>query len=224
VNRGILIISSCTATKALPAEGGADRAESLYAGQQHVRLMRGVREYRDAAHPAGQLHFHILSAFHGLLPAHKSIASYDQSFSGLPVEAIRRLGRAMNVPRDIRKLLSRPVDLAILILGDPYLRACALDTDVELASPTIAFCSPKVARWLPNLEGLRLVELSNREAHRFSCGLAALKGELAGRTLIALSQTPEEVGKLQSPDLDLLDWLKRMPSTSAVTRPLLAAS
>jgi hypothetical protein len=185
--------------------------------------MRGVTEYRNASEPAGALRFHILSAYYGLLLASKSIPSYDHSFSGLPTAAIQREGRERNVPDDIREVLRKPFDLGILMLGDPYLRACDLDTDVKLAGPTIAFCSPKMARWLPRLDGLRIVELSNREARRFSCGLIALKGELGGRVLSALSEQPAILSTLISHDLDLLDRLEAMPPTSLPEHQLVAA-
>lgn len=222
MSQEILIVSSCTATKVRTPDGHTRCAESLYSGQQHVRLMRGVTEYRDASGAAGALRFHILSAYYGLLLASKSIPSYDHSFSGLPTAAIQREGRERNVPNDIRKVLRKPFDLGILMLGDPYLRACDLDTDVKLAGPTVAFCSPKMARWLPSLEGLRIVELSNREARRFSCGLIALKGELGGRILTALSERPEDLGRPTDLNFDLLDWLEAMPSTSSSKHQLLA--
>jgi hypothetical protein len=223
VSREILIVSSCTATKIGGSDGRARWAESLYGGQQHLRLMRGVDRYREAGKPAGELRFRILSAFHGLVGPRKPVSSYDHSFSGLPTAAIRRQGREQNVPNDIRKVLRKPFDIGILMLGDPYLRACDLDTDVQLAGPTIAFCSPKVAKWLPNLDGLRIVELSNHEARRFSCGLIALKGELGGRILSALSEQPETLSRLTDLDLDLLDWLETMPPTSLPEHQLLAA-
>ncbi len=137
--------------------------------------------------------------------------------------AIQRQGREKNVPQDIRKLLNKPFDLGVLMLGDPYLRACDLDCDVKLGGPTIVFCSPKVARWLPDLDGSRLVQLTNHEARRFSCGLIALKGELGGRILIALSQQSAILSTLISPDIDLLDWLEAMPPTSLPEHQLLAA-
>ncbi len=219
---GILILSSCTSTKVERSDGGARWAESLYGGQQHIRLMRGVKEYRDAAQPVGRLQFHILSAYYGLLSARRSITSYDHSFSGLSTEAIRRQSLDKKVPEDIRKVLCKPFDLGILMLGDPYLRACDLDTGVKLAGPTIAFCSPKMARWLPDIDGLRTVELSNREARRFSCGLAALKGEFGGRILSALSEVPEDLDSLLDPNFDLLKWLETVPSTSPADLQLLA--
>lgn len=208
---GILVVSSCTATKLHAPDGQPLCAESLYAGQQHMRLMRGINDYRDAKQPAGKLRFRILSAFHGLLPHDKRISSYDHSFSGLPTAVIRRQGREKNVPEDIRKLLHKPFDLGVLLLGDPYLRACDLDVDVELGGPLLSFCSPAVARRMPNITGLRLITLANAEARRFSCGLIALKGELGGRLLSRLAAKTDGVERFVAPDADVLRRLEKNP-------------
>lgn len=208
----ILVVSSCTATKLATPDGRSRWAESLYAGQQHVRLMRGVEEYRDAGHPAGELRFRILSAFHGLMPPRRSISSYDHSFSGLPAAAIRRQGREKNVPEDLRMLVRKPFDLGLLLLGDPYLRACDLDAEVELGGPLLCFCSPAVARRMPEIDELRTIPLANAEARRFSCGLIALKGELGGRLLSQLAAEPDALADLTSPDTDILRQLERSPN------------
>ncbi len=212
MSKGVLVVSSCTATKLQTPSGQARWAESLYAGQQHIRLMRGVKKYRDAKEPAGELCFHILSAYHGLLSARRSISSYDHSFSGLPTAVIREQGLEKNVPSDIRKLLRRPFDIGLLLLGDPYLRACDLDADVQLGGPLLAFCSPAVARRMPTIPGLRTIPLANAEARRFSCGLIALKGELGGRVLSRLAAAPETIDGLASPRTDILRQLERVTS------------
>jgi hypothetical protein len=204
----ILVVSSCTASKLETLDGRARCAESLYAGQQHVRLMRGVDEYRTAGQPAGELRFRILSAFYGLLSSEKRVSSYDHSFSGLPATVICQQGREKNIPSDIRKLLRKPFDLGLLLLGDPYLRACDLDVDVKLGGPLISFCSPAVARRMPKIAGLRTITLANAEARRFSCGLIALKGELGGRLLSRLAAEPEEVENLAPSSTDVLGWLE----------------
>ncbi len=210
---GVLVVSSCTATKLQTSSGQAHWAESLYTGQQHTRLMRGVKQYREAEEPAGELRFQILSAYHGLLPARRSISSYDHSFSGLPTAVIRKQGLEKKVPSDMRKLLRKPFDLGLLLLGDPYLRACDLDADVELGGPLLCFCSPAVARRMPMIPGLRTIPLANAEARRFSCGLIALKGELGGRMLSGLTLEPETIESLVSPRTDILRRLESAPST-----------
>jgi hypothetical protein len=208
---GILVVSSCTATKSQTLDGQPICAESLYTGQQHMRLMRGVASYRNATQPAGKLRFHILSAFHGLLSSSRRISSYDHSFSGLPTTAIRRQGREKNVPNDIRKLLRKPFDFGMLLLGDPYLRACELDTDIKLGGPLVIFCSPAVARRMPQIAGLRTIPLANAEARRFSCGLIALKGELGGRLLSRLVAEPGELDSFAALDGDVLRRLEKSP-------------
>jgi hypothetical protein len=208
---GILVVSSCTATKLQTPDGRPHCAESLYAGQQHMRLMRGINDYRYAGLPAGALRFRILSAFHGLLPPRRLISSYDHSFSGLPTAAIRRQGREKNVPEDIRKLLRKPFDLGLLLLGDPYLRACELDADIELGGPLVSFCSPAVARRMPEIRGLRTITLANTEARRFSCGLIALKGELGGRLLSQLAAESFDVESFTAPNADVLRQLEASP-------------
>lgn len=208
---GVLVVSSCTATKLQMPSGQARWAESLYTGQQHMRLMRGIKQYRRAGRPAGELCFKILSAYHGLLSARRSISSYDHSFSGLPTAIIREQGREKKVPSDMRKLLRRPFDLGLLLLGDPYLRACDLDVDVELGGQLLCFCSPAVARRMPAIPRLRTVPLANAEARRFSCGLIALKGELGGRLLSRLAVEPEMIDSLASPRTDILRWLESAP-------------
>jgi hypothetical protein len=211
VSRAILLVSSCTATKRQTPDGRSLCAESLYAGQQHLRLMRGVEQYRNAGQPAGGLRFRILSAFHGLLAPRQPISSYDHSFSGLPTAAIRRQGRKKNVPEDIRKLLGKPFDLGVLLLGDPYLRACELYADVDLGGPLLCFCSPAVARRMPAIPGLHTIPLANAEARRFSCGLIALKGELGGRLLSRIAADPEAIAGLATPRADVLRWLEKRP-------------
>ena len=208
----ILVVSSCTATKLQAPNGRPLRAESLYAGQQHMRLMRGVDDYRNAGQPAGELRFSILSAFYGLLPSGRRVSSYDHSFSGLPTATIRRRGHEKNVPEDIRKLLRKPFDLGLLLLGDPYLRACDLDAEVELGGPLLSFCSPAVARRMPAIDGLRTIVLANAEARRFSCGLIALKGKLGGRLLTQLAAEPEALADLAAPRTDILRQLERSPN------------
>jgi hypothetical protein len=212
----ILVVSSCTATKLQTPSGQARWAESLYAGQQHIRLMRGVKKYRDAEEPAGELCFHILSAYHGLLSARRSISSYDHSFSGLPTAVIRKQGLEKRVPSDIRKLLRKPFDLGVLLLSDPYLRACDLDADVELGGPLLCFCSPAVARRMPAISGLRTIPLANAEARRFSCGLITLKGELGRRLFSQLAAEPETLDGLVSPRTDILRLLEKTPSPRRV--------
>ncbi len=216
----IIVVTSCTARK-VESNGRAVTAESLYSGQQHVRLMRGVRSYRNARRRANgpklRLTLQIVSAGKGLLPARQRVNGYNQTFHGQPREAIRRRANELAVPEQLRALLRQRYDLALLLLGDDYLEACQLDDDVVLGGTTLAFCGPAVARRLPGLEPLLPVELGNAEAKRFSCGLIALKGELGGRILGALAEEGRGVVEsVREPGVNLLSWLDRRPRTDAL--------
>jgi len=208
MSREIVLVSSCTSSKLQIPKRTSTTAEALYTGQQHVRLMRGVRAYRAAGEPAGELRFRILSALHGLMIPDRSIRPYDHSFTGLPASTIRREAQEKNIPADIGSLLRRPFELAVLLLADPYLRACDLTPQTGLGGPVIAFCSPAAAVRIPRIPGLRTITLSNTEARRFSCGLISLKGELGRRILSRLSEHPREIEDLAGSQFDVLHWLE----------------
>lgn len=216
--RELIIVTSCTATKAGGANGARPArrpAESLYAGQQHVRLMRGVRAYRRAGQPAGALRLRIVSAGHGLIAGGTRVESYDETFQGLGREQIRVRAADLRVPARLRSLLRRRYGLAVLLLGDDYLEACQLDLDLQLGGPTIALCGPQIGLRVPPVARLRVIGLGTAEARRFACPLVSLKGELGGRLLTALATRPAAVAQLGKSDFDVLDWLDSAGPTSA---------
>jgi hypothetical protein len=186
----ILVLSACTATKMPQGNDRAMLAEQLYAGQQHRLLMRGVEAYRGAGQPAGPLELMILSAGHGVIAANKSLRAYDTSFTGMRREQLRRHADRLGIPGAVSKLLGVRRRLAVLLLGDNYLRAAQLSSVAELGGPTLVLASPKSVARLPAMSGLHPVALDNHDARRFSCGLVALKGALAARLLTRLARNP----------------------------------
>jgi hypothetical protein len=217
VTGSVVVITSCTGVK-VPTDPGQTRpAEALYAGQQHVRLMRGVRTYREAFEPAGRLRLRILSAEHGVLRPQQLIETYDHTFSGLGVAAIRREGRQKRVPDDMRRVLAEPFTAGVMLLGETYLRACEFDQHVKLGGPLVCFCSPASKVRMPALPGLRLIALTNDDARRFSVSLVGLKGELGGRLLSALAEDPSYLEIMGHPDADLLSSLEAITGSSRVT-------
>lgn len=202
----ILVLTSCTSLKASPAGAPAQAAEALYTGQQHVRLMRGVTEYRRAGEPHGRLDLRIVSAGHGVLTGETQVGSYDETFSGVPRSEVRRRGEALGVPEAVNDLLEREWTLALVLLGDLYLHAAALSPDLRLGGPTIALTSPRSGGRIPRLSNLTVVSLYNGEARRFSCGLTSLKGELGGRLLGRLSE--ESVDRVPRDPVPFLKWVE----------------
>ncbi|MBN2191177.1 MAG: hypothetical protein JW751_00025 [Polyangiaceae bacterium] len=183
-------------------------ARDLYTGQQHVRLMRGVRAFEEA-HPTNgagpTLELQILSAGYGLVPDEQELAPYEATFNGMKAKELRAWADALSVPEGIRAILAQPFDLCLLLLGDGYLKACALGEDVRLGGPTIAFCGSRSAKALPDLPGIVAVPLTNQDAKRFRCPLISLKGELAARLLEAGAE--QSLAAASRPADELVDWL-----------------
>jgi hypothetical protein len=178
-------------------------AEEIYTGQQHVRMMRGVR----AAHEqlgADAVDLYVLSAGYGLIPGDRPIVPYECTFQGMKSKELRSWADHLGVPTAIRTLLAQPYDLALLLLGDSYMAACALDASVKLGSPTVAFSGSTMAGKLPDLPNLRTVVLTNQEAKRFSIGLVALKGEVTARLLRTLAANSDALVTLLDPDTNIL--------------------
>ena len=224
----ILIVSSCTGEKTVTHESQLNRedfakgeihveqkenslseymtsAQELYSGPQHKRLMRGVAALR--AERGQTVHLWILSAGYGVVPAERKLAPYESTFSGMKKAELRTWADELHVPADIRKVLADPYDLAIILLGDDYLRACDLDGQVELGGPTLFFVGKAAASRLPRFSAARSVALTNAEAKRFRCGLIGLKGEMTARLLERLAKKTREIDKFIDPATNILDLL-----------------
>jgi hypothetical protein len=232
----ILIITTCTGEKAVAHKHGLTRddfrkgaehvasrendlakwltpAEEMYAGQQHVRLMRGVRALRTASlangTPRPAVDLFIVSAGYGLVPGDRRIAPYECTFTGMAGKALRAWADTLAIPATFRRLLRRQYDLAIVLLSDPYLKACALDRAVDPSGPVVLLCSGTAAAKFPIVPRVRLVGLTKADAGRFHCGLVGLKGEVAGRLLELLAADPTVLTRLADPTADLLALTER---------------
>lgn len=180
-------------------------AEDLYSGMQHARLMRGIEAARRQA--GLDVDLHIVSAGYGLVPGSRKLAPYEATFIGMKKAEARAWAKQLDLAADARALLAQPYDLGLVLLGDDYLAALALDETVKLGGPTLLFCGKASAARLRVLDGLRPVVLANKDATRFACGMVGLKGELASRVLERLASDPSQLAILVAPSGDLLDAL-----------------
>jgi hypothetical protein len=236
-----LIITSCTGEKVVEsdrqltredfAKGAAHVAErekelkdslrtagEIYSGEQHIRLMRGVfamRSALDAGPPPIELH--VLSAGYGLIPEDRVVAPYEITFATMKSKELRDWADSLQVPEDFRKTVAKPYDFGLILLGDNYLTACALDSSVKFGGPTLLFCGTGMAKKLTTLANVRVVPVSNPEAKRFSCGLIGLKGELAARVLKGVAKDPAVVKQLMDSSFDVLTWLDQQSSEKAAS-------
>jgi hypothetical protein len=182
-------------------------AEDLYTGQQHVRLMRGVRALQEAQPDGGpvELSLWILSAGYGFVPGSQKLAPYEATFQGMKSKELRNWADKLQIPRDFRRIVSEAYDLGLILLGDSYLTACALDPSVVVGGATILLCGERTATKLTATRNLTLVSVGNREAARFSCGLVGLKGEIARRLLSRIAIDPSLAVELKDPHRDVLE-------------------
>lgn len=228
----ILIVTSCTGEKATESpeqltlddfrkgkshvamceaklESQMLPAESLYTGMQHQRLMRGVAVARGNS--GLEINLNIVSAGYGLVPGSQKLPPYEATFIGMKTVEAREWAKHLKLAHDVRDLLAQPYDLALILLGDDYLQALALDSDVTLGGPTILFCGKASAAKLPTLNGLKPIVLANKDATRFSCGMIGIKGELASRILERIAADSKEVHATVNACSMLLDRLSSEP-------------
>lgn len=217
----ILVVSSCTGDKARQTEGQLTIAdfekgrehvqqreqslrehmlpcEQMYTGQQHVRLMAGIRACSSQA----LVDLYILSAGYGLIQSGRCIAPYNCTFQGMKGKAIDKLADQLDIPTSFRMVAAAECDLTVLLLGAEYLRACRLDTTIRLGSPTVAFCSGASAGKLPGIQNLRAVPLPHSGSKNIW-----LKGEYASRLLRQISCGAVNPSEVLDSKFDLLGYL-----------------
>jgi hypothetical protein len=172
---------------------------------QHERLMQGVEAARSSN--GVELDLWILSAGYGLVPADRKLAPYEATFIGMKKPEARAWAQQLAIAREVRQVVAQPYDLGLVLLGDDYLEACALDNALILGGPTIVLCGKGAAKKLPRVENLIPLTLSNTEVKRFSCALIGLKGEIASRLLRKIIADSTPVSRLIAAKDRLLDLL-----------------
>ena len=159
-------------------------AERLYAGEQHRRLMAGITALRDHGH----VDLWVISARAGLIAGDEEIAPYDESFSGLPARQAREQGDRLGIAKDLRRLVTQPCELTVLLVGNDYFDAARLEDQVDWASPTLALVSPSRAARLPVHRHLRPLVVGQTLAREWSLPLTLLKGEIVRRVFFDLAR------------------------------------
>jgi len=182
-------------------------AELLYTGQQHRRLMRGVRCLREK-YGTEAVEVWIVSAGYGLVPGNREIAPYDATFRRLTQPQLHRRALELGIPGAARSLLSRPSDLALVLLGQAYLEALELDDTLQLGGPTLFISARSCIHLVHGLGPKAILPLGKAEAKRFHCGLVGLKGEVASRLLCRLAREGERfLLTITQQDSDILSLL-----------------
>lgn len=214
----VAVLSSCTGTKMVPKgvapmlwsdmqaapervverlkelEPHTRMAEDLYAGQNHLRLTRGVRAFRRAKR--GHLTWRIVSAGYGVVDSKARLPPYEATFARKSDAWILQRAADLGIPEAASRFLARCEPLKIFVLGDDHYLACQLDWALHHrpSEHCVVFCGRHYAQTVPDLPNLHVVVCSLEQARQYSLALVALKGELCGVLLERLAAARTSFG------------------------------
>ena len=169
-------------------------AEEIYSGEQHKRLLRGVKQFREK-YGGESIDLRILSAGFGIISGNKQIVPYECSFNEMNSRELTEWSRFLKIPDMGKEILIKKYDLIIVLLGEKYLRSLSLEEGLIFNSPVLFLTGKASERYIQGEGNISKVIVSNNEAKRFSCGLVGLKGELASRILMGFVRKGSEFGK-----------------------------
>lgn len=197
----VTIITSCTGEKAVTSPSELTMADfmrgsahvrqreqelaslmcpagTLYIGEQHKRLMKGVLSARSRGI---SIDVRILSAGYGFVKENQLLAPYNATFNGMRKGELAAWAESLAVHADLLKILAMPADLVLILLGEKYQRACRLDLVPSLLTRIVALTGAAAARNIS--EAIQPVVLKEGHTRQFNAGLIGLKGECARRIL-----------------------------------------
>ena len=157
----------------------ATPAARLYTGLPQRRLLAGVGKARRSG--AARVKLWILSAGYGLVHESMPLVPYDCSFNAMNASQLAEWSRHLCLPDTFPMFLSTPADLRLVLLTDPYLRACPLGDGLSLAAPTVFVVSRAMAPRLPR--GARAWILERADVSRFRTPAVALRQQVGALAL-----------------------------------------
>ncbi len=158
-------------------------AGRLYTGLPMRRLGSGIGLARRARH---RVDLWVVSAGYGLIPEQLSVVPYDCSFNGLSAPRLREWADHLCLPDSATMLLEGRADLRLVLLTDPYLRACQLKADTPLGAPTVFVCSRRMAGRLP--AEARVWVLEQADVGRYGTPAVALRQQVGALVLELLGR------------------------------------
>jgi len=151
-------------------------ARDMYTGQQHVRLLRGLDALRKAC-PYIRVDLKIISAGYGLIDENVPIVPYEMSFNMLKAKALREWADSLKLPYWVLSVMA-VYDLTIFLLGEKYLRAVNLPSELEIPGACVFLTGKGSQPHLPKSSNVYTVFLESKDARRLGAGLVALKGRV----------------------------------------------
>ena len=123
-------------------------AGAMYAGQQHVHVMRGIRDLRLKL-GRDFVSLAIVSAGYGLIAEDRSIVLYEFTFNGMSRAEARTWANRLRIPADVRASAATR-SLVVLLLGERYLNAIDPPLSPESSQRCVVLVKPALRptlRW-----------------------------------------------------------------------------
>ncbi|BBM87126.1 tRNA-guanine transglycosylase DpdA [Candidatus Uabimicrobium amorphum] len=178
-------------------------AENMYTGEQHIRLMKGIKKLREKQ---ANVDLWIVSAGYGFIGSNKEIVPYECTFDTMKAKEIDEWSKLLKIPKDFRSVLGK-YDLGIVLLGKKYLRSLQIEKNEQFSIPLIFFCSQE--KQLNGSNGT-IYPTSIQEAKDFHCGLVGLKGEIFKRFAQHVCQKTNILNTLKKQPKEIVTILNTM--------------
>lgn len=155
-------------------------AGHMYAGQQHLQVMEGVKLLRQSFGRQA-VDLLILSAGYGLISEEKVIVPYEVAFNTMKGYEVDKWAKFLGVHSSFEQAIIG-YDLVFILLGKNYLRSLLLPVKTNSHQTLLFLTSYLSAKSIRDLTAQTFVlPLSNSEAKHYSYGLVGLKGYLFKR-------------------------------------------
>ena len=165
-------------------------AGAMYAGQQHVNVMRGIRDLR-LKFGRDFVSLAIVSAGYGLIAEDRSIAPYEVTFNNMTRVEARSWANRLRIPADVRAAAAAH-PLVVLLLGGRYLDAIDPPLSPEPSQRFVFLVKPALRPAL-RVSRVTTVPAGKDQARRWGAGLVALKGRMFSLFARGLVQLGEPV-------------------------------
>ena len=193
----MIVVSSCSASKSVEVPRPITMSEfadpdrlrnreremssdalpawELYAGSQHLQVMKGVQALRLNFGPEA-VTLKIVSAGYGMVYENQSLTPYEATFNELSSSERRKWARTLGIAADVRREI-RGFPLVIFLLGTTYLDAIEPPIEPEPRQRLLYLAAPGQAARLHG-PGVTVVPAGKAAAHTYGSGLIALKGKM----------------------------------------------
>jgi hypothetical protein len=190
-------------------------AGEMYTGQQHIRLMRGLKLMAEASKGEIFIDLRILSAGYGLLDDIAPIVPYEVTFNGMKAKELRNWADFLKIPEKVFSAIE-DYDLSIFLLGKEYLKAIKFPKTLDTKSTLVFLTGKGSETLLPSGPNIKTIFLGNADARRMGAGLVALKGRAMEILGEKAAETPVFFKKIiKSPDLLIAFWGEYKKATAS---------